>query len=412
MPQFFLSYARADVYVRGSQDPLLDTFFDQLSNEVSFRGGRALGLTGFLDREQPTGASWPHTTGAALGTCSVFVPFYSPNYFTSHACGQEWHVFSERLHAVHQASGTRPEVILPVWWIPPVQELPAAARHLQHTRDQFSAEYREHGLRTLMMNTRYESQYKDFLEGFALQLVAAARHQVPPSPVPDLLSQPSAFTAADGRAQPRTPEGTRTGGPKNVRFVVAAARRAEMEAIRAVLDGYGDDYTDWSPFYPACTDPIALRAQGVANSQNMLSGLLPADESLFALLEEARRRMELVVVIVDPWSVELPAYAGLFARLDTIRSGNSAILVPGDHPDAAEGVPQDTRLKLYAFLGNWKDGGARAYREDLTSIEDFEMVLGEILVDIRARIVSRARTMRLVTEAGPLSRPILTGPGS
>jgi FxsC-like protein len=412
MPQFFLSYARADVYIRGSQDPLLDAFFDQLSNEASFRGGRAIGLTGFLDREQRTGASWPHTTGKALSTCSVLVPVYSPNYFSSHACGQEWHAFSERLSAHQQATGEWPEAILPVWWIPPAQELPEAARYLQHTRDQFGPEYREHGLRTLMMNSRYESQYQDFLEGFAQQVVAAARRPAPPARLPDLMTEPSAFTAAAGRTRPRTLEGTRARGPKTVRFVVAAAGRAEMEAIRTVLDGYGDDYTDWSPFHPACTDPIAMRAQGVANDQKMLSGLLPADESLFTLLEEARRQMELVVVIVDPWSVELPAYAGLFTRLDMIRSGNSAILVPGDNPDAAEGVPEDTRLKLYAFLGNWKDGGERAYREDMSSIEDFETVLGEILVDIRARIVSRARTMALVTEAGPLSRPVLTGPGS
>lgn len=411
MPQFFLSYARADVYVRGSQDPYLDAFFDRLSNEVSVRGGRALGLSGFLDREQPAGAYWPRTTGQALGTCSVFVPAYSPNYFASYACGQEWHAFAGRLHAHRQATGTWLESILPIWWIPPAQELPEAARHLQHTRDQFGPEYREHGLRTLMMNSRYESQYHDVLEGFARQVVAAAQRPAPPPRELDLLTEPSAFAAAAGRTAPRTLAGTRASGPKTVRFVVAAAGRAQMRAVRTILDAYGEDYTDWRPFHASCTDPIAMRAQGVASDQKLLSGLLPADDSLFALLEEARRRMELVVVLVDPWSVELPAYERLFARLDAIRSGNSAILVPGDSPGAPEIVPEGTKLKLYAFLGNWKDGGERAYREDLTSVEEFEMVLGEILVDIRARIVNRATILKRVTEAGPLSRPVLTGPG-
>lgn len=411
MPQFFLSYARDDVYVGDSKDPLLDRFYGELASEVSFRGGGVMGLTGFLDREQQTGANWPVATGDALRNCAVFVPIYSPNYFSRPACGQEWHAFSRRLHAHKNATGTWLASILPVWWVPPAQELPHVARYLQHTRDQFGAEYRSHGLRTLMMNSKYESQYKDFLERFALQVVAAASNPPPPLAALNLLAEPNGFTPAGSGSSPRTATGTRASGPKSVTFVVAAADRANMEtvSIRTMLDAYGDDWADWRPFHPVCADPIVLRAQGVANAQKMISGLKPADDSLFALLDQASRRMELVVLIVDPWSVELPAYADLFTQLDTIRSGNSAILVPADGPEAEERVTPETRLKLYAFLGNWKDD--KAYREDMSSIEEFEMILGEILLDIRARIINRATALKLVTEKGPLSRPTLTGPG-
>jgi hypothetical protein len=57
VPQFFFSYARAEVYQGDDIAPYLDSFYKQLCTEVAICGGPALGLTGFLDREQPAGAN-------------------------------------------------------------------------------------------------------------------------------------------------------------------------------------------------------------------------------------------------------------------------------------------------------------------------------------------------------------------
>ncbi|MFG3510311.1 TIR-like protein FxsC [Streptomyces sp. NPDC047821] len=410
-PLFFLSYSRDDAV-----DPYLDRFYHDLCAEVSIRGGLDLESVGFLDREQPTGAIWPRTTGAALGSCSVFVPVYSPHLFSSHTCGQEWHTFATRAAAAHQARSEttveKPGGIVPVWWVPPVQEAPAVARYLQDTRDKFGPEYREFGLRYLLQLRANDSLYRDFLVRFSNEILKAAAAPPAPCEVPDLLAAPNAFAPApDATPLPRQAGSAESAGPRQVTFVVAVGDRETMRVVRTVLGTYGHDWADWRPYHPACPDRVAVRAQGVATAQRMISYLTPADESLFVLLDRAEKRGEMVVLIVDPWSVELPVYETLLARLDRLNSHHSTVLVPWesvDSPNSSEG--SRAHDKLYASLGNWMDAGDRLFREDIWSMDEFEKVLGQTLIEIRARILGRAEARRRVTETGPRTRPVLTLP--
>jgi FxsC-like protein len=412
VPHFFFSYSREDAV-----DPYLYRFYDDLCIELSIRGGLDRASVGFIDREQPAGAEWPRTTGDALEICAVFVPVYSPHYFGSHACGQEWHAFSARMAAHRELTGRAPESIVPVWWVPIIGDLPPVAQHLQDTRDQFDSEYRkyrEFGLRYLLQLKENESRYREFLVQFTTSILAAAADPPSPQAVPDLLSEPNAFVPGHGEIR-RTQNlsEARGGGPRQVTFVVAAGSREEMRVIRTMLDVYGDDWADWRPYHPASLDRLVVRAQGVATAQRMISGLMPADDSTFAVLDRARERKELVVLIVDPWAIGLPAYERLLTRLDRVRSGNTAVLVPWEALEVLESPEgRHIRNKLHASLGNWVDAGEQVFREGMRSMEEFEKILGQVLVDIQARIISRAEVTRRVAEGGPRSRPILTGPGS
>ncbi|MGA9832975.1 MAG: hypothetical protein WBQ71_17810 [Trebonia sp.] len=64
------------------------------------------------------------------------------------------------------------------------------------------------------------------------------------------------------------------------------------------------------------------------------------------------------------------------------------------------------------MLGNWIVAGAPTFRDDIGSMEEFEEVLGTVLVMIRAQIVNRADVTARMTEKGPMSRPIVDGTGS
>jgi FxsC-like protein len=404
---FFFSYSRDD-----ARDPYLYRFYEDLCAELSTRGGIDPASTGFLDCEQPAGQMWPRTTGDALGTCLVFVPIYSPHYFGSHTCGQEWSAFSARSKE-RSESGGQPQGILPVWWVPLLADPPEVARYLQDTRDQFGPEYREFGLRYLLQLNENDSRYRQFLVRFATSILAAAADPPAPRVVSDLLSEPNAFAQGPrGGAVRELRPSARGSGPRKVTYVVAAAGREEMRAVRAALDVYGDGWEDWRPYHPACPDPVLLRAQGVAVTQRLVSDPMPADDSLFDVLDRAQETRELIVIIVDPWATGLPAYRQLLGRLDGVRSGNAAVVVPWEAVELLQ-TPEGrhARDRLFVSLGNWMDGGEPTFRDDIRSIEEFEEVLGQVLVAIRAQVINRAEVARRVTEDGPPTRPILTGTG-
>ena len=405
---FFFSYSRDD-----AGDPYLRRFYQDLRTEVATRGGVALEEAGFLDVEQPTGELWPRTTGEALGKCAVFVPVYSPNFFKSRSCGQEWGAFAARSAQLTESGGQAPKGIRPVWWLPQ-ESAPAAAEYLEDTRDQFGPDYRKYGLRYLAQLSKNRDLYQEFLVRFTLMILEAAKSPPPAREITDLLSEPNAFAVSPaGIAAPAGRTADRRSGPGHVTFAFAVATQAEMHGARPALDSYGQSYRDWRPYLPDFPDTVALRAQVIAGSRSMTSDLKLADDSVFQLLDLARDNRELVILIVDPWTARLAVYNGLLARLDSVRSGNAAVVVPWESHEVRRGSDgSQAQDELFAVLGNWIVAGIPTYRDDIGSMGEFEEALGTVLVMIRAQIVNRADVTARVTEKGPTSRPIVDGTGS
>jgi hypothetical protein len=94
MPYFFFSYACANA--QGEADAYVSKFFDDLVFEIEQKAQPPVqGQIGFRDRDN--GDILPRKLIDGLRTCKIFVPLYSPLYFTREACGKEWHAFTERL---------------------------------------------------------------------------------------------------------------------------------------------------------------------------------------------------------------------------------------------------------------------------------------------------------------------------
>ncbi|HEX6075439.1 MAG TPA: hypothetical protein VFZ32_09270, partial [Micromonosporaceae bacterium] len=91
------------------------------------------------------------------------------------------------------------------------------------------------------------------------------------------------------------------------------------------------------------------------------------------------------------------------------RYRNTAVVVPWESADTVEANIRD---RLYLCLDNWADSGEPLFRDGIYSIEEFEKILADLLIEIQNRIIKRDGAARRVQEAGPTSRPILTGPGS
>ena len=406
MPFFFFSYARRD-----RVDDLLIEFYDDLRNELATRMGTELTETGYLDIRTTPGAPWASRIADELNTCQVFVPVYSPSYFQSDNCGREWHAFSERLRRNSNGPPATTRIV-PVWWVPPTTPLPHAVQALEDTRDHFGAEYRDFGLRFLKQLKENDGKYKDFLVRFTQMLMAAA---VGPGPLPpgraaDLVGGPSAFASAV------TPVGAAAmpaaGGPRRVHFVIVAANQHEMRQHRASVDYYGGDGEEWCPYFPDYTDPIALHAQGVAQSQRLIFSLVRTD-ALVELLDRARDRHEVVVLIVDSWATQVQAYQSLLAEYDRRRPGTAAVLVPWNAADAETASRRDElRGSLWDLLGNCALGDTLVFREDIGTMEQFEAALGDVIVEIRSRIITREQVVRRAIGQQHVPQPVLAGPGA
>lgn len=109
-PVFFLSHARTPgsrMYGPDPDRPVFQ-FFDDLSRAVACVMRVPEATAGFVERPRATLLE----SQRALATCQVFVPLYSPRYFTDPVCGRQWTAFRQR------AGATYPGSVVPVLWTP------------------------------------------------------------------------------------------------------------------------------------------------------------------------------------------------------------------------------------------------------------------------------------------------------
>ncbi|HEX2209439.1 MAG TPA: TIR-like protein FxsC [Longimicrobium sp.] len=306
MSVFFFSYARED------HDQYLERFYEELSEEVRVRTGQ--NPPGFIDQQRiQVGEQWTQALFEALQTSRVLVAIYSPTYFGRPTCGREWGVFNLRQQAYREQfkrPDYTPPVILPVLWAPeenvePV--LPAITSAVQYKHADFGETYATEGLRVLMRQSRHRDRRRAFIEALAEKIVDAARIPVPRAPV-QWDEVPNVF-----RPAVPPPAGARV-GPMYVKFVYVAATRAEWEAARlkAERGGYEGSALEWHPYHPEVQEAVALMAQEVTTSRRMLYQDIPFDaasaSTLVQALEEAERNGNIIVMIVDPWTLRLEGY--------------------------------------------------------------------------------------------------------
>ena len=197
-PMFFLSYSRTPRVDRDDQsdpDGLVAKFFKDLRGSlVQMSDLPTVESAGFMDREFRAGHEWPRRLAQALATCKVFVPLYSPRYFTKENCGKEWTAFADRVAEAAARRGEQVEAIVPALWVPVADErLPKVAQSIQYWTPSYSSRYAAHGLYRLM-KSKYEAEYEDVVFELASRILeVAANYRLEPSPVSEYAALRNAF---------------------------------------------------------------------------------------------------------------------------------------------------------------------------------------------------------------------------
>lgn len=415
--EFFFSYTRAN------NDPYLQTFFQDLQEEVRQRRGLPAGAqVGFFDqRSIELGDAWDDDIVAALQTCKVMVSLASPAYFNSDYCGREWALFRRRCQAA-AAGGVVPPLLKSVVWIEfPLDRLPAEVQGCQLTLGDPHSLYNTKGARHLLMRPRNRDEYIDLIDNLTTQIVAAGyAHPLPPLlDVPALAAVRSAFRASALTGLP-APAPAPAAGPRQVNFIYVAAHPDHIPAgprRDAYVDAGGGD---WRPFYPADARRVHPLMQNIASDPalDFSSIEVPFGTDLIARIDEAWRQRQIVVIVVDAWSLHWdaqqaqPVYRDLLQLLDGRFDYHWCVLVPWNDADGdAAAAPGD---QVRQAVRRTFDRHARLvpnpmfYRDAIRSVDEFRAAVAEVLTRLKEEIRKTAPVLR-VMPSGP-GRAVVSGP--
>lgn len=396
VPYFLVSH------VHGDDDAYVEEFFADLCREVSARTGISRHPGVGVLASQPDAGAWPAATAAALARCQVFLPLCSPRLLLSETAGRHWWLFRERLRRFRDETGRDAPSLLPLRWTA-LPDLPPGFPEFEPADP---ADPRR-PLRQYLRLRPLRPQYRSFLARLADQIVRTARAypltEYWPVPAPE--QTPSAFTPAEiGAAGPLAR------GPRNVRFIVAAGSRDDMEQVRAAVDYYGKDSTEWAPYRPQHSRPLSEQAKAIAAGR--LFGSEVTDlKDLRRTLDLAREANDLVVLLLDPWSTRLPDSRRRLADADRHGLPDAAVLVPVNSADPeSEQRREELMFDVKQTLSQFLDRADALYSGRLPNPETFGSQLATALEQGRNRMfrASKPSSSRSGRPAG--DRPILGGP--
>jgi FxsC-like protein len=404
---FFLSYARRDL------ERSLKKLFKELGQSVGVLVGEPAEQVAFLDTSDiKEGEEWPHQLVEGLQGCRVFVPLYSPSYFTSDYCGKEWAAFRARQDAATAGPGAvRPPLIMPLLWVAPDQlpaSLPEEITDLQQLHGEPGV-YRQLGLRQLLRLGKHADTWRELIDGFAQRLVERAKaHALPALPTPPSIKEiVSAWKRPPApAAAPAQPLDTR--GPRFVQFIFVAGRREELQALRDVAP-YGGEGGDWKPFLPDVEDEIEMVAQQITVGERLRYEHARLGADLIQRIEAAERDNKIVAVIVDTWTLQIEPYSGLMRAFDKRNFLNCVILVPWNEKDTdtSQNRAALEQTVQAVFLRRTLAKDPSSFLDSIRSPDDFTKNLTAALHVARSRIVNSAEVQKKAQGAFVIGRPVL-----
>ncbi len=423
---FFLSYARRNdisytTNEEGQTKQLVRRFYEELAAEIVSRGNTGAATKaeeiGFFDQVgiEP-GDTWSEPVAEGLRTARVMLCLYTRNYFRSRVSGQEVDVFLRRVTQYARAKRLvlQPPLLIPVLWhreelLP--SPLPPAVADLQYRFDQFPRVYAEEGLEYIMRTpNKHGDDYQQFLIRFADLLVRAAEeHPMPTLPVcPPLSSARNLFEREAGA--PAAEEEEAGKGPGFLHFVFVVGRRSELEGIRSRLDPYANDARLWKPYVPAADRAVALFTQRAATDAELQHDVIQFTPALLDQLAEADDTNTMVILIVDPWTLNVPLYERQMREYDKRNLVSCGVLILWNDLEQDQAATDALRARVKQTFRNVLTNNNMHIRAEVSSEADFRNELAAAIVEIRRRLNERANLLRPVDTAGYNAVPQLATP--
>jgi FxsC-like protein len=203
-------------------------------------------------------------------------------------------------------------------------------------------------------------------------------------------------------------------GPRHVHLVVAAGTADELRRGDDPTAYYGGRPTDWAPFAPDHPEPLVRAAAAVAIEQRMTPYPEELDDRIVDRLEAAQRDNELVLLLVDPRTVGMPAHAAALRAYDDRLYTITGVVVAWNVADAGSETlataVRDMLPKKILFMGKAVHDSMRTVHEAVRTMEEFRRVVVGLLVFLQEIFLGRGHAVRAVVDgqAGSFSTVVGT----
>jgi FxsC-like protein len=397
-PYFFLAYAHTP------EQSWVSKLFRDLSAEVLERTTRPTTVqVGFMDDSGiPLGGDWREEVASALATCKVFVPLYSPRYFTREECGREWHAFAQRILDHKARNLGNPTAIVPALWTPvDTNELPEVARKIQMNNQSFIPEYGQEGFYTLIKNTFYAQAYTTAVQQLAKNIIQAAEaSRLRPCQVRDFGPLRNAFHEPNKQSP----------ADRRLTLVVAAPTVDRLPSGRS-SSYYGASASDWNPYHPNSRQTLAEYAAAIARLHSYEPALVSFEDG-YEALRDSDASGGLGLLLVDAWLCTDQDLAKKLHGFDDLDRGWIGTMVPWNPEDPqtrqhADELKVGLQTVLPRRLSDVRVPSPLSSSRILT-LEQFRLQLPDVIESTLYRFLNHA-TAHPPDGAVP-PRPRLSGP--
>jgi len=143
-------------------------------------------------------------------------------------------------------------------------------------------------------------------------------------------------------------------------------------------------FAQYLSYYPSFTKSVLLIAQEAALNEDLVSDNLEFNkdikEELLEKIRKAESENNIVIIILDIWTLELEKYQSIMKKYDKERYFNSAVLVPWNEEDF------EIKKKEKQLIDNLKKTFYRQSGKNLrTGITSYKNLLKEIQVVLNER---------------------------
>ncbi|GGM94159.1 hypothetical protein GCM10011578_013020 [Streptomyces fuscichromogenes] len=405
-PYFYLSYAHTPQWGPDSGDPdhWVRVLFNDLCDHIMALTDLPAGSpAGFMDREMRSGEGWPEKLSENLATCRVFVPLFSPRYFSSETCGREWYAFHERMLNARTTGTATASPIVPALWAPvDMSELPDSVRHIHIENLALGRSYLNSGIYGLIKLSRLRDEYDETVFGLAERIVqAAGESRLPPGLARDYESTPSAFK----------PRGT---GPRHIRLTVLAPTRDSVPGHRDT-GPYGDDALDWNPYRAESARPLPVLAEELIRSLDYRVTVSNFDdEELTGGSRDPHEPSRPTILLLDEWALTDEERRARLKTFDAYARPWVSAIVPRSRTDLQNHGQQGRRLAgelervMPTILQRTRRSDARIAVNGVPTLKSFTRVLPQVVAYTTQQFLKNAE-VRL--PPGPhVPRPLLADP--
>jgi FxsC-like protein len=263
-----------------------------------------------------------------LKTSQLLLAICSSSFYNSEYCGKEFAVFLDRLDKASKAHvGSKYRAIFPIIWMPSKNEMPKNIKRFQFAHAQLPKTYTDvDGLRPLFRLARNRDDALAFVSVLAKQMVDALAVPLPEAETLASLDRMANAFAGGGPAMAHGNQPSVSKKTNYARIIVVAGRKLELETVRTIVGSYDSDGPMWRPFIPESDRNITAEAQVVVADENLVSDVVSVDDQLMEQIEKAENNNEIVLLLVDPWTLLLPQYADWMKPFDKRFSANCALI--------------------------------------------------------------------------------------